>query len=67
MTPPYHAPPRASFIQKLGPGGAASLGLAILTTLGLGGLPWLLLLIALIAGTLVWTRRLAGDRGHHRR
>ena len=41
MTPPYHAPPRASFIQKLGPGGAASLGLAILTTLGLGGLPWL--------------------------
>ncbi len=41
MTQPYQAPPRASFLQKLGPGGVASLGLAILTTLGLAGLPWL--------------------------
>lgn len=35
----------------------------------LGGGPWLLLLVLLIAGTAVWTRRLhralAGDRGHH--
>lgn len=40
MTSPYHAPPRASFRQKLGPGGAASLGLALLTGLVLLGLPW---------------------------
>ena len=40
MNTPYHAPPRASFLQKLGPGGAASLGLALLTVLGLAGLPW---------------------------
>lgn len=41
MSQAYHAPPRASFLQKLGPGGAASLGLAFLTTIGLLGLPWL--------------------------
>src|SRR5664279_4567538 len=40
MSQPYHAPPRASFLQKLGPGGVASLGLAILTVLGGAGLPW---------------------------
>jgi uncharacterized SAM-binding protein YcdF (DUF218 family) len=33
MPTPYHAPPRASFWQKLGPGGAASLGLALVTGL----------------------------------
>jgi uncharacterized SAM-binding protein YcdF (DUF218 family) len=40
MESPYHAPPRASFLQKLGPGGAATLGLAVLTILGFAGLPW---------------------------
>jgi uncharacterized SAM-binding protein YcdF (DUF218 family) len=40
MTAAFHAPPRASFLQKLGPGGAASLGLAVLTVLGGAGLPW---------------------------
>jgi uncharacterized SAM-binding protein YcdF (DUF218 family) len=40
MNAPYHAPPRASFLQKLGPGGAITLGLAVLTVLGLAGLPW---------------------------
>jgi len=39
MSQPYHAPPRASFLQKLGPGGAASLGLALATALGLLLLP----------------------------
>ena len=38
----YAAPPRATFWQKLGPGGAASLGLAVVSCLGLLGLPWLL-------------------------
>ena len=37
----YAAPPRATFWQKLGPGGAASLALALLSCLGLAGLPWL--------------------------
>jgi uncharacterized SAM-binding protein YcdF (DUF218 family) len=41
MNAPYHAPPRASFLQKLGPGGAATLGLAILTAVGFAGLPWM--------------------------
>lgn len=41
MAQPYHAPPHASFLQKLGPGGAASLGLALLTSFGFLGLPWL--------------------------
>ncbi len=40
MNTPYHAPPRASFLQKLGPGGAVSLGLAVGTVLGFAGLPW---------------------------
>lgn len=72
MPQPYHAPPRASFFQKLGPGGAASLGLAILTTLGLGGLPWLCRLRRVLQGAhgdepapadaiLVLGRRLEGD------
>lgn len=33
MSSPYHAPPRASFLEKLGPGGAASLTLATVTAL----------------------------------
>ncbi len=37
----YTAPARATFSQKLGPGGATTLLLAILTVLGLLGLPWL--------------------------
>ena len=41
MTSAFQAPPHASFLQKLGPGGAASLGLALLSSLGLAGLPWL--------------------------
>lgn len=41
MFQPFHAPPRATFLQKLGPGGAVSLGLALLSSLGLAGLPWL--------------------------
>lgn len=41
MSQPYHAPPHASFFQKLGPGGAMSLGLAIVTVLGFAGLPWI--------------------------
>jgi len=40
MLQPYHAPPRASFLQKLGPGGVASLGLALVSCLGLLCLPW---------------------------
>jgi uncharacterized SAM-binding protein YcdF (DUF218 family) len=40
MSQPFHAPPHANFLQKLGPGGAASLGLALLTALGGAGLPW---------------------------
>lgn len=73
MSSPYHAPPRASFFQKLGPGGAASLGLALLTALGLGGLPWLLRLRQVLGAThgdapsgsdaiLVLGRRLEDDR-----
>ena len=38
----YAAPPRATFWQKIGPGGAMSLGLAAVSCLGLLGLPWLL-------------------------
>ena len=34
MNAPFHAPPRASFLQKLGPGGLSSLILALLTALG---------------------------------
>jgi len=50
MKTPYHAPPRASFLQKLGPGGAASLGLAILAVLGLAGLPWVFRLRQVLLG-----------------
>lgn len=39
MPQPYHAPPRASFLEKLGPGGVASLSLAMVSALGLLGLP----------------------------
>ena len=42
MSQPYHAPPRASFLQKLGPGGVASLSLATLTVLGFVGIPWVI-------------------------
>jgi uncharacterized SAM-binding protein YcdF (DUF218 family) len=41
MPQPYHAPPRSSFLQKLGPGGVSSLGLALLTVVGFAGIPWL--------------------------
>ncbi len=34
MSTPYHAPARASFREKLGPGGAVSLALATLSALG---------------------------------
>jgi uncharacterized SAM-binding protein YcdF (DUF218 family) len=73
MNAPFHAPPRASFLQKLGPGGAASLGLAALTALGLAGLPWAFRLGQVLRGTrgdeaapadaiLVLGRRLERDR-----
>ena len=73
MVQPYHAPPRASFLQKLGPGGAASLGLAALTVLGLAGLPWAYRLRQVLRGVhgddlapadaiLVLGRRLEADR-----
>ncbi|HJW44808.1 MAG TPA: YdcF family protein [Geothrix sp.] len=39
MTEPFHAPPRASFWQKLGPGGVVSLGLAVISGAALLGLP----------------------------
>ncbi len=51
MNVPYHAPPRASFLQKLGPGGAVSLGLAVLTLLGLAGMPCLYRLRQVLRGT----------------
>lgn len=50
MPQPYHAPPRASFRQKLGPGGAASLALALLSLVGLLGIPWLLRLRQVLRG-----------------
>ena len=50
MSHPYHAPPHASFLQKLGPGGAASLGLALLTNVGLLGLPWAFRLFQVLRG-----------------
>jgi len=72
MSSPYHAPARASFRQKLGPGGTASLVLAILSVLGLLLLPWLFRLRQVLGGTageepgpadaiLVLGRRLRGD------
>ncbi len=39
MSPVYHAPARASFLQKLGPGGAISLGLALVVGAAFLGLP----------------------------
>ena len=73
MSQPYHAPPHASFLQKLGPGGAVSLGLAVVTVLGLGGLPWVYRLRQVLRGVsgdepagadaiLVLGRRLQEDR-----
>jgi uncharacterized SAM-binding protein YcdF (DUF218 family) len=73
MSQPYHAPPRASFLQKLGPGGAASLGLAMLTVLAGAGLPWVFRCWQVLRGVhgdepvsadaiLVLGRRLEGDR-----
>ena len=73
MPTPYHAPPHASFLQKLGPGGAASLGLAILSVLGLLGVPWVLRFRQVLRGAhgvepavadaiLVLGRQLEGDR-----
>jgi uncharacterized SAM-binding protein YcdF (DUF218 family) len=50
MPQPYHAPPRATFWQKLGPGGVASLGLALLSGLGLLGLPVLFRLRQVLQG-----------------
>jgi uncharacterized SAM-binding protein YcdF (DUF218 family) len=72
MPQPYHAPPRASFLQKLGPGGVPSLGLALLTALGGAGLPWAYRCWQVLRGTrgdepvsadaiLVLGRRLEGD------
>lgn len=72
MSQPYHAPPRAGFLQKLGPGGVASLGLAILTVLGGAGLPWVFRCWQVLQGIhgdepvsadaiLVLGRRLEGD------
>ncbi|MEI6593092.1 MAG: YdcF family protein [Holophagaceae bacterium] len=37
----YTAPPQATFLQKLGPGGAATLALALSSALVLLGVPWL--------------------------
>ena len=72
MSQPFAAPPRSSFLQKLGPGGAASLSLAILTALGLLGLPWMFRFRQVLQGVhgdesvvadaiLVLGRRLEGD------
>ncbi|MDR3685191.1 MAG: YdcF family protein [Geothrix sp.] len=73
MNTPYHAPPRAGFLQKLGPGGAATLGLAALTALGFAGLPWVFRFRQVLRGIhgdglvpadaiLVLGRRLEGDQ-----
>ncbi|MFN7958420.1 MAG: YdcF family protein [Holophagaceae bacterium] len=72
MTAPFHAPPRASFLQKLGPGGAVSLLLALLTALGGALLPVVWRLRQVLRGAeadppgpvdliLVLGRRLEGD------
>lgn len=72
MSQPYHAPPHASFLQKLGPGGAVTLLLALLTNFGLAGLPWLFRLRQVLQGVqgddapardaiIVLGRRLQGD------
>lgn len=68
----YHAPPKASFWQKLGPGGAVSFGLAVLTGLVPLGLPclfWLRRVLREVDGDplqpadaiLVLGRKLRGD------
>ncbi|WLT30720.1 YdcF family protein [Geothrix sp. PMB-07] len=73
MSKPFHAPPHASFLQKLGPGGAASLGLALLSCFGLVGLPWAYRLAQVLRGAsgdeaapadaiLVLGRRLEADQ-----
>lgn len=73
MAQPFHAPPQATFFQKLGPGGAASLGLALLSCLGLAGLPWAFRLVEVLRGVhgdaeapadaiLVLGRRLEADQ-----
>jgi uncharacterized SAM-binding protein YcdF (DUF218 family) len=73
MDTPYHAPSRASFLQKLGPGGAASLGLAVLTVLSFAGVPWVVRFRQVLRGIhgdepapadaiLVLGRRLEQDR-----
>ena len=51
MPQPYHAPPRASFLQKLGPGGVTSLGLALVTAVGLLGVPWAFRFRQVLQGT----------------
>ena len=72
MTQPFAAPPRASFWQKLGPGGVSSLGLAAATGVALLGLPWVHRLRQVVKGAagdepgsadaiLVLGRRLEGD------
>jgi len=73
MASPYHAPPRASFLEKLGPGGATSLILATATAFAGLLLPVLYRLVRVhlhAAGDppqpsdliLVLGRRLEGDR-----
>jgi len=46
----YAAPPHSSFWQKLGPGGATSLGLAMGSCLLLLGIPWLVRLRQVLQG-----------------
>lgn len=70
---PFHAPARSTFRQKLGPGGAASLALALASGVALLGLPVLLRLPEVLRAAagdpaeeadaiLVLGRRLVGDR-----
>ncbi|WP_306591390.1 YdcF family protein [Geothrix sp. 21YS21S-4] len=73
MDAPFQAPARASFREKLGPGGLVSLGLAALSGLALAGLPWIYRLRQVLKGAagdpaepadaiLVLGRRLERDR-----
>ena len=70
--PAYAAPPRSTFWQKLGPGGAASFGLAALSAVAFAGLPVLLTFSEVLKGArrseeapsgliLVLGRKLSGD------